>query len=62
MKTYIYKGAVLEFDRVIQQYWEAETTASSPTKAKSNLSYRYKKMNGLATNTKIILPGKLIED
>lgn len=61
MKTYVYKGAVMEYDRVIDQYWEAETTAISPKKAKSNLAYRFKKMNGLVPSAKIALPGKIFE-
>lgn len=60
-KTYVYKGAVMIFDRVIDQYWEAETTATSAKKAKSNLIFRYKKMNGLGPTTKITLPGQVYD-
>ena len=60
-KTYVYKGAVMMFDQVIDQYWEAETTATSAKKAKSNLIFRYKKMNGLEPTTKITLPGQVYD-
>ena len=60
-KTYVYKGAVMIFDRVVDQYWEAETTATSPKKAKTNLAYRYKKMNGLEPTTKVMLPGQVYD-
>ena len=58
-KTYVYKGAVMVFDRVIDPYWEAETTATSAKKAKSNLVFRYKKMNGLDPTAKVTLPGQV---
>lgn len=60
-KTYVYKGAVMMFDRVIDQYWEAETTATSAKKAKSNLVFRYKKMNRLEPTAKITLPGQVYD-
>lgn len=60
-KTYVYKGAVMMFDRIINQYWEAETTATSEKKAKSNLAFRYKKMNGLEPTVKITLPGNVYD-
>lgn len=60
MQEYLYQGAVMEFDRCIDPYWEATTYAASPAKARSNLAYRYKKMHGKAANTKITLPGKLV--
>lgn len=60
-KTYVYKGAVMLFDRVIDQYWEAETTATPAKKAKSNLVFRYKKMNRLEPTAKITLPGQVYD-
>lgn len=60
-KTYVYKGAVMMFDRVIDPYWEAETTATSAKKAKSNLVFRYKKMNGLDPTAKVTLPGQVYD-
>jgi len=59
MDKYIYRGPVMEFDRCVLDKWEAETMATSPGKAKSNLAYRWKKRNNRIPGTKIILPGKL---
>lgn len=60
MKQYSYKGPVLEFDKIIANNWEGTTRAVSPSKAKSNLTFRFKKQYNRTTNTKITLPGKLI--
>lgn len=56
---YFYDGPVLQFDKVISLRWTGETHATSPSKAKSNLTFRYKKEHGLATSAKITLPGKI---
>ena len=61
MKTYMYRGPVLSYDKIIRYQWEAETTAASPKKARSNLAYRFKKMNGLEPTAKIMLTGTLME-
>ncbi len=60
MQQYYYDGPVLRFDDVILHSWKATTVAPSEAKAKSNLTYRFKKENGLTPSTKISLPGKLI--
>lgn len=60
MKQYLYKGPVMEFDRCIAHHWEASTYAKSPSKARSNLTFRFKKENNKVTNTRISLPGELI--
>ncbi len=60
MKQYLYEGPVMEFDRCIANNWRATTRAVSPSKAKSNLTYRFKKENNKATNAKISLPGKIV--
>lgn len=55
--TWIYKGAVLDsFGNVINQYWKAETIATSAEKAINNLAYRYRKLYGTVPVT---LPGKI---
>lgn len=59
MKEYSYKGPVMEFDKIIANCWEGTTRAVSPSKAKSNLAFRFKKQYNRVTNTKITLPGKL---
>lgn len=60
MQHYKYDGPVMLFEDCVQHRWKASTVASTEAKAKNNLTYRYKKENGLMPNTKIILPGKLI--
>lgn len=57
--VYNYRGPVLKYDELIDHWWEAETTAESAKKARSNLIYRYKKEHDMASNIKISLPGKL---
>lgn len=59
MERYRYSGPVKEFDRIISDNWTAETLAISEAKARSNLSFRYKKSTGRAASSKITLPGKL---
>ena len=60
MALYSYNGPVLEFDRVIANNWQAQTTATSEAKARTNLAYRFKKENGKVPRTKITLPGKIV--
>lgn len=60
MEKYVYEGPVKEFDRIISERWSGETWAVSEAKARSNLTYRYKKSTGRAASSKITLPGKLI--
>lgn len=59
MNRYLYEGPVLEFDQRINEHWVAETVAPSEAKAKSNLTYRFKKSRGKSSDTKISLPGKI---
>lgn len=56
---YTYKGPVMEFDRCISNNWESSTYATSEKKARSNLTYQYKKKHGKIPATKITLPGKI---
>ena len=60
-KLFTYKGPVTSFGKVIQENYEADTFAISPSKAKSNLIFRFKKMYNMLASAKIELPGKLIE-
>ena len=57
---YRYEGPVMAFDRCIQNYWTAQTYASSEKKARSNLAYRYKMETGRVASSNISLPGKLV--
>lgn len=61
MNRYLYDGPVMEFDRCVQNSWKGETMAASETKARSNLSYQWKKRNNRIASVKITLPGKLRE-
>lgn len=60
MALYSYDGPVLEFDKIVTNHWHAETYAVSEAKARSNLVYQFKKLNGKVPRTKITLPGKIV--
>lgn len=60
MNKYSYDGPVMEFDRCIANRWKASTYAVSEKKARSNLTYQYKKKNNKLPNTMITLPGQII--
>jgi hypothetical protein len=60
-KQYQFKGAVLEFDKIIDDRWVATTWAISPKQAKSNLLYRYKQETNRAIGSKLSLEGKITE-
>lgn len=56
---YFYDGPVLQFDKVISLRWTGETHATTEAKARSNLTFRYKRDHGLDSHAKITLPGKI---
>ena len=58
-QKYTYDGPVLEFDRCVADHWKGETIATSENKARSNLTYQYKKQNNRVPGTKVTLPGKI---
>jgi len=60
MKRYSYSGPVCEFGRVVQNNWSGETMAVSEKKARSNLTYQWKKKNNRLPGTVITLPGKIL--
>ena len=60
MVLYSYNGPVLEFGRIVTNNWQAQTYATSEAKARSNLAYQFKKVNGKVASTKITLPGKIV--
>lgn len=60
--TYKYSGRVFYFDTCVCNRWTAKTTASSVAKARSNLTYRYKKENNYAPGAKIELPDAITEE
>lgn len=56
---YSYEGPVLEFDKCIADNWQGATFAPSEKKARSNLTYQFKKQHGKEAATRISLPGKI---
>lgn len=56
---YRYDGPVMEFDICVADHWKGETMAPSKRKAKSNLTYQYKKQNNRNAGTKVSLPGEV---
>ena len=60
MQQYRYEGPVMSFDTCVRSNWTATTSAMSEKKAKSNLTYRYKREHGLLPSASIGLPGKII--
>lgn len=59
MKHYRYSGPVSQFGKCICNKWTGETIAATERRAKSNLSYQFKKETGRLGTTNISLPGKL---
>ena len=59
MPRWVYNGPVMEFDTCIANHWRGETFALSEAKAKSNLTYQFKKKNNRIASSKITLPGDL---
>lgn len=58
MKHYIYEGAVISFNKIISNKWKGETYATSCKKASNNLTYQFKKQNGLLSTARIKLNGE----
>lgn len=60
MNKYAYSGPVMNFDRCIDDRWKGETMAISEKKARSNLTFQYKKQNGYEAGANIKLPGEIL--
>lgn len=60
MNRYSYEGPVMEFDRCVVNKWSGVTNAVSESKARSNLTYQYKKSYNRSASTRVTLPGKII--
>lgn len=56
---WIYEGPVVSFGRCVCQKWHGETIAPTESKARSNLTYQFKKQNHLAASARVTLPGTL---
>lgn len=62
MKSYYYKGPVMEFGRCIENNWTGKTVAPTEAKARTNLAFQYKKATGRLPRTSISLPGVLVAE
>lgn len=60
MPLYSYDGPVMKFNVCVASHWRGQTEAPSEAKAKSNLTFQYKKQNNMTPNTIVTLPGKLV--
>lgn len=60
-QQYIYEGPVEVFGKCVTSKWSATTFAPTEKKARSNLTYQYKKQFGKTPNTQIALPGKVVK-
>jgi hypothetical protein len=60
MNQYSYEGPVKEFGNTINPKWKGTTYAPSVEKARSNLTYQYKKTHNKSASCKITLPGKIV--
>lgn len=60
MNCYSYDGPVMEFEICVANRWKASTYAVSEKKARSNLTFQYKRSNNKLPNTRVTLPGKLV--
>lgn len=60
MNQYSYDGPVMEFGACITSRWIGTTYAPSESKARSNLTYQFKKQHNKTPNAKISLPGKIV--
>lgn len=56
---YVYDGPVLIFDKLVADHWKGETMAPSKQKARSNLTYQFKKQNNRIVGNKVTLPGEI---
>lgn len=57
MYKWFYNGPVKEFDMVISEHWSGETMADTEKKARSNLTYQYKRQHNRVAQSRIALPG-----
>lgn len=60
-KKFTYDGPVFIFNTCVQEKWTASTYAPNKSRAVSNLSYQFKKANGLVPNSAVHLPGQIKE-
>lgn len=58
---YTYEGAVSQFGRITVPNWKSLTFAASEKQARSNFQFQAKRMLGLAPQSKVDLPGRLVK-
>ena len=58
-QKYMYDGPVLVFDTLVTDRWKGETMAPNARKARSNLSYQFKKQSNRMPGVKVTLPGEV---
>lgn len=58
-QKYMYDGPVLVFDTLVADRWKGETMAPNARKARSNLSYQFKKQSNRMPGVKVTLPGEV---
>ena len=58
-QKYAYDGSVLVFDTLVADRWKGETMAPNARKARSNLSYQFKKQSNRMPGVKVTLPGEV---
>lgn len=56
---YVYDGPVMIFDRLVADHWKGETIAPSEKKARSNLTYQFKRQNNKIAGSRVSLPGQI---
>jgi len=61
MVKYTYDGPVVMFGNCICNSWHGETYAETVNKAKSNLTYQFKKKNNLTPSSKVTLSGNVVQ-
>lgn len=57
-KTYVYKGPVFYFGKVVADNWEGRTRAVSEKQAVNNLIFQFKKKAGYIPDVKVTLGSK----
>ena len=58
-QKYMYDGPVLVFDTLVADHWKGETMGPNARKARSNLSYQFKKQSNRMPGVKVTLPGEV---
>lgn len=58
-RSYIFKGAVFSYGKILSSNWQAKTRAPSYRRAISNLKYRFRSENGYKIDTPIDFDGFL---